>query len=216
MANNFAAWWAFCQTYDGQQNDTSPGGVATHWGFQYGTYVTAMKYVNPSAPGATMAQFNAATQADMQNLAEKFYWERLQGPALPAGADIEVVDWCFGSGGAPRQIQQMVGVPVDGIIGPATAAAIAKYPSFITACYAARVAYYNSLANHAEYPGWYRRAQECQALALQVAAAVAPVPTPAPTPTPTPTPAPTAPVFTVTLSTPNGIAKGSQIIINVQ
>lgn len=59
---------------------------------------------------------------------KKGYWDKCRCDELPGGLDFAVFDFAVnaGPGRAAKFLQQAVGVTADGIIGPATLAAVAK------------------------------------------------------------------------------------------
>ena len=54
------------------------------------------------------------------------YWDTIEGDSLPDGLDYAVFDYAVnsGPGRAAKELQRLVGVPVDGKIGPVTLAAV--------------------------------------------------------------------------------------------
>lgn len=56
------------------------------------------------------------------------YWDKVRGDDLPAGLDYAVFDFAVnaGPGRAARFLQRAVGVAEDGILGPATMAAVQR------------------------------------------------------------------------------------------
>ena len=68
------------------------------------------------------------TLADAQAIYRRDYWDRVQADALPPALALLVFDAAVnnGVGRAGRWLQSAAGVAVDGQIGPATLAAVAK------------------------------------------------------------------------------------------
>lgn len=171
---NFAPWWSLCQEpqNDGSANDSSPGEpFITRWGWTSPTWQIARRWCGET--DLTLATFNAMTQAGAGVLADAFYWERQLADQMPPGTDISVIDFSWTSGGGVMEIQRQLGFTgsdVDGIIGPLTLARInARGSAFIGECFAWRNAYYDALGFRHEYPGLYRRAQQCFYLATKLA-----------------------------------------------
>ena len=59
-------------------------------------------------------------------LYKKMYWDKVKGDDLPSGVDYVVFDIAVnsGTGRAAKMLQQVVGVPADGAIGPKTINAV--------------------------------------------------------------------------------------------
>lgn len=185
-AASFEAWWDFCQLpdHDGHANDTPRGSLdpPTRWGFTYPTWVGARRYVGTR--DASLATFMRQTQNDMRELAQAYFWDRQRADDLGAGNDVSVIDWSWTSGGAVREIQRELGFhgyDVDGVIGPRTLAAIESYigpcfpgadvrETFLQAVRTWRCAYYDDLGLWHRYPGLYKRADRCAALAMRLQA----------------------------------------------
>lgn len=96
-------------------NPSDPGG-ATMWGITERVarahgYTGAMR---------EMPQDVARTIAKME------YWAPFHCDELPAALRFQVFDAAYNGGAPVRWLQQSVGVPVDGVLGPVTIAALAK------------------------------------------------------------------------------------------
>lgn len=74
----------------------------------------------------TEAEMRALTPEKVAPLYKKMYWDKIHGDELPAGVDYVTFDIAVnsGSGRAAKMLQQVVGVPADGSIGPATVKAV--------------------------------------------------------------------------------------------
>ena len=74
----------------------------------------------------TEADMRALTPELVAPLYKKMYWDRVKGDDLPAGVDYVVFDIAVnsGAGRAAKMLQQVVGVPADGAIGPKTINAV--------------------------------------------------------------------------------------------
>lgn len=66
---------------------------------------------------------------EVQGIYRQLYWDKIRGDDLPAGVDMAVFDFAVNSGvsRASKYLQGIVGVPVDGIIGPQTIQATKDY-----------------------------------------------------------------------------------------
>lgn len=92
----------------------------------------------------------------------KRYWDACRCDDLPAGVDYVVFDYAVNSGPvrACKSLQQAVGVPADGQIGPVTLAAVAKADPrrIINAVCAEREAFLERLPTYSHFGrGWSHR-----------------------------------------------------------
>jgi lysozyme family protein len=76
----------------------------------------------------TKADLRAISDADVEQIYRRRYWNAVRGDELPAGVDLAVFDAAVnsGPGRATRWLQQAIGVWPDGLIGPRTMAAVAQ------------------------------------------------------------------------------------------
>lgn len=102
---------------------------------------------NPKDPGGatmkgvTLATFRKrvkanATKADLRNITDeqlatvyrRGYWDEVHGAELPSGLDFAMMDYGVnsGPGRANKELQGILGVVVDGRLGPETMAAVGK------------------------------------------------------------------------------------------
>ena len=74
----------------------------------------------------TEADMRALTPELVAPLYKKMYWDKVRGDDLPSGVDYVVFDIAVnsGTGRAAKMLQQVVGVPADGAIGPKTINAV--------------------------------------------------------------------------------------------
>ncbi len=111
--------------FDGQPLHTTPhdAGGATAWGVTLATY--AAWRAKHGEPSTTVEDLRAATKDQLAELIRAEYWNALQGDHLPAGVDLLVYDFGYGSGAgtSARKLQEVLGVTVDGQLGPHTLAA---------------------------------------------------------------------------------------------
>ncbi len=98
-----------------------PGG-ATNKGITIATY---RRYINPKG---TAADLKKLTQAQAVKVYKAEYWDKVSADKLPVGVDYVVADFGVnaGPGRAVKHLQRAVGVTEDGVIGPATLAAVKR------------------------------------------------------------------------------------------
>ncbi len=97
------------------------GGAVGHGvcrGTKYG--ISAASYPSIDIASLTLAQAQAIYKSD--------YWDKIEGDKLPAPLALLGLDAAINNGVSrtTHWLQQAAGVPTDGVIGPATLAAIAK------------------------------------------------------------------------------------------
>jgi lysozyme family protein len=156
----------------GYTNDPRDPGGPTNFGITIYDY---RKYVKPRA---TAADVRAMKLDDAKAIYKAKYWDACRCDDLPAGVDDTVFDYGVNSGigRSAMVLQQVLGVHVDHMIGPATvAAAQAADPiHLITAINDERLAFLKRLRTWSAFGvGWGRRVAEVRAYALQLAAAYA-------------------------------------------
>lgn len=105
------------------------------------------------------------------------YWDAVKGDDLPIGLDLCVFDFAVNAGvrrGA-RYLQRLVGATPDGVVGPATIAAVRRYvrenslADAINAYQDARVDYYKQLKTFPTFGrGWLRRVKDVREAALKM------------------------------------------------
>lgn len=97
------------------------------------------------------------------------YWDKVRGDDLPAGVDYAVFDFAVNSGvsRATKYLQAVVGVAQDGVIGPATLAAVAASPRHVVeAIMDKRVAFLKGLETFPTFGrGWMARCDGVRRLA---------------------------------------------------
>ena len=174
MIGNFANCWAFTATQEGGYSDIpdDPGnwtsgvvGVGTLKGTKFG--ISAASYPQLDIANLTLATAGVIFQRD--------YWDKIAGDSLPPGIDLVMFDAAvnLGVSDAARMMQNIVGVTKDGIIGPASLAAIAaQAPVYLIASFShARLAFYQSLPEWPEFGvGWSNRNDACEKAAIGMTA----------------------------------------------
>jgi lysozyme family protein len=134
-------------------------------------------------PGATRDDLRNITDAQLERIYRKGYWDAVRGDDLPAGLDLVAFDAAVNSGvsrGA-KWLQQALSVTADGKIGPQTiAAAKAAEPiSVIDTALMRRMAFLRGLKTFDVFgKGWTRRVEAVRGAAKAMVAPAAPVPAP--------------------------------------
>ena len=123
---------------------------------------------------ATEADMRSLTPAMVGPLYKKRYWDAVRGDDLPSGVDLCVFDCAVnaGVGRASKFLQQAVGVPADGVIGPKTIAAVTAIPAdeVIEKFCNLREAHYKSLSTFATFgKGWMNRLNSVEAESINMA-----------------------------------------------
>lgn len=74
----------------------------------------------------TKADVKNLTKAEAAKIYRQNYWDKIRGDDLPAGLDLAVFDFAVNSGPkrSAEYLQRLVGVTVDGAIGPNTLKAV--------------------------------------------------------------------------------------------
>jgi len=100
-------------------NPKDPGGM-TNLGV---TKRVWEEYVGHSVDEAIM---RGLTPDMVQPLYKQNYWDKIKGDELPSGVDYAAYDLAVnsGTGRAAKYLQQIAGVPADGVIGPKSLEAI--------------------------------------------------------------------------------------------
>lgn len=181
MRGNFQTFLDFIwrPENDGQPFHTTPGdpGGDTAWGVTFDTFV-AWRLLQ-HRPRPLPRDLLHATQAELAAIYRVLFWNGVNGDALASGVDVAVANMGCGCGPkrAAELLQQVLGFAgdaVDGVVGPMTLDAAARWHAAeLIEAYAARdEEYYASLPTWRLFGrGWDRRAEDCKALALRLAAA---------------------------------------------
>lgn len=109
----------------GYSNRASDAGGPTKYGITHRTLAA-----HRGVKAVTAAQVKAMTLAEAEAIYRKSYWTQSGGDVLPVGLDYAAFDFGVNSGPsrAVKVLQGVVGVAQDGKIGPATLAAVGRYP----------------------------------------------------------------------------------------
>ena len=77
------------------------------------------------------AAMRALTPEVVKPFYKKLYWDKIKGDDLPSGVDYAAYDLAVnsGTGRAAKYLQEIAGVPADGVIGPKSIAAIQACPA---------------------------------------------------------------------------------------
>jgi len=120
----------------------------------------------------THEDMRALTINDVNPFYRKRYWDTIKGDDLPMGVDYAVFDFEINSGGrAAKALQSLLGVTVDGQIGPTTVAAAqaADASSVIAGICETRLNYLKTLSDWDRYGnGWANRIERVQDIATKM------------------------------------------------
>ena len=153
----------------GYTNHPSDPGGPTNFGITIYDY---RKYVKP---GATAADVKAMTLGEAKSIYRAKYWDAQRCDALPPGVDYAVFDYGVNSGIGRSQkvLQRVLGVTVDGRIGPQTiAVARGRDPKqIVDAICDERLRFLKRLRTWPVFgKGWGRRVKEVRAVSLSMIA----------------------------------------------
>lgn len=161
-------------------NDGQPYHVDTGGGTSYG--IVRANWSRWIKRPATLADMQAITQDAAAPLYQAWFWQTIDGDALPDGVDLMVFDFGVTSGEttSAKLLQQVVREDQDGWIGPDTLAAVARHdPDILVGMLAWRQEeYYRACV---EFPtdgkGWLARLDRRVTAALAMIRATAAPPT---------------------------------------
>jgi lysozyme family protein len=168
MKENFEQCFALVLKREGGyvDNPKDPGGT---------TNLGCTKAVWEDWIGRTVTkdEIKALKPSDVMPLYRKKYWDAVKGDDLPEGVDYAVFDFAINSGPrkAVKTLQRAVGTNPDGVIGPATLAAVnACNPrELATLICEARLAFLQSLSTYDIFgKGWLRRVSEVEKTAFNM------------------------------------------------
>ena len=119
-------------------------------------------------------EMRALTPDVVKPLYKKNYWDKIKGDDLPDGVDYAAYDLAVNSGvgRAAKYLQQIAGVPADGIIGPKSMEAIKSCnpEETVDALCDMRLDFLQRLPTWNTFgDGWERRVKEVKAVGLQMA-----------------------------------------------
>lgn len=99
---------------------------------------------------------------ELDGMVDQWYktneWDTIQGDQIAdTGTAIDFYDWHVNSGGAVKQVQQVIGVTADGQFGPHSLQVL-NNQNWLDAIHQARLAYYKSLNQPQFEAEWLNRA----------------------------------------------------------
>ena len=172
MQGNFDIVLPHVLKHEGGFSDhpADPGG-ATMKGVTLSTYRTYRRNRH-----LTAEDLKKITDAEINDIYRRRYWDAVKGDALPSGVDYCVFDCAVnsGPGRAAKMLQEVVGTKPDGSIGPITLAAVRAAclspedtKSLITAYADKRLQFWQGLPTFTTFGrGWTRRGNEVRDTAL--------------------------------------------------
>lgn len=153
---NYAASLAAVLAHEGGfVNDPRDNGGATNKGVTQAVYDAWRR-----SHGAGEQSVRMISDQEVGGIYRMLYWARVRGDDLPAGVDYAVFDFAVNSGvnRASRYLQMVVGAKADGVIGPATIAAIHNPTATIGALCDKRLAFLRGLDDFDHFgKGWTAR-----------------------------------------------------------
>ena len=169
MERNFSEALAHTLSFEGgwSDNPNDPGGATMNG-------VTLRTFTKYLGRPTSKAELRAIADAQLADIYRTLYWNRCRCDGLPAGLDFVVFDTAVNTGPAQaaRLLQRIVGVPVDGAIGPKTIAAVNEYvtvhglATLIEAYTEARQSFYRLLPTYVHFgEGWRKRADSVAKIA---------------------------------------------------
>lgn len=167
MKSNYAACLAFTLQFEGGyvNHPRDPGGE-TNKGVTKRVYDAYR--ARKGKPGQSVRNIS---DAELQEIYKRQYWDAVRGDELPAGVDACVFDNAVNSGQdrAIRQLQQVLGVKVDGNLGMATvdAAKAMDAKKLVNALVDRRNTFLKGLGTFPTFgKGWMRRTAALRKTAL--------------------------------------------------
>lgn len=178
MDRNFAEALKLVLKHEGGWSDhkDDPGG-ATMKGVTLATY---RRYIKTTG---TKEDLRKITDLQLRQVYRQHYWDAVKGDELPDGVDYAVMDYGVnsGPGRAIKDLQRVLDVAADGVIGPQTLAAARMLPAdqIINALCNRRMKFLQGLKTWKTFgKGWKSRVDGVRAEALKMAAGtVAGIPT---------------------------------------
>ena len=144
----------------GYVNDPYDRGGATNKG------VTIATFRSVYGKTKTVTDLKNMSDAQWLHIFKVYFWDRWRADEIKSQSIANIlVDWVWASGAyGVRNVQKLLGVKVDGVVGPKTIAAVNNYPGGARALFdkikLARTAFINSIAvgTQVRYRrGWARR-----------------------------------------------------------
>lgn len=148
----------------GFANDKDDAGGATMVGVTIGTYAQYRRL--RGLPSPSVNQLRAMTYGEWRDILKTMYWDRWRADRIVSQGIAEIlVDWVWASGKYGITIpQRVLGVTVDGVVGPKTLAAVNQQnpAQFFARIMAERKAYIDRICtsrpvNNKYKRGWLRR-----------------------------------------------------------
>lgn len=174
MKGNFEQCLTWLLKHEGGfvNHPEDPGGM-TNKGITARVYEQWLSETIDSEPVVTEDTMRNIPASHVAAIYREEYWNRVSGDQLPAGLDWAVFDWAVNSGvgRSARTLQKIVGVTVDGGIGPMTLGAVGIHEpeKLITDMYSRRQAFYERLKTFETFgKGWTRRNEETLEQAIKL------------------------------------------------
>jgi lysozyme family protein len=143
---DFNLAWQFTSPAEGGYNPHDPV-LPSNFGITTQTFLAAQK---DGLISSSIASVKDIMEEQAQTIAENMYWDKIDGDELPQNLSVALFDIAYNSGvkKAVEMLQEVLGVTVDGIIGPITLEAIYNYSGDLVGdLIDARDAFYQSLAD---------------------------------------------------------------------
>ncbi len=156
----------------GYVNHPADPGGATNKGITQNTYNAWLK-----KHGKASASVRNIPMEHVEAIYRVEYWDRVKGDQLPPGVDLATFDFAVNSGvsRAAKFLQRVCGVTQDGMIGPATIAAIG--PNTANDLCDARLAFLKGLNTWPTFgKGWGARVASVKSLSAEIARTYEPEP----------------------------------------
>lgn len=122
--DNFITCLKHTLKWEGGYSDhpSDPGG-ATNYGVTHIRYNQYRQW-----KGLSKRPVSQITRTEMEDIYRHYYWDVVKGDDLPLGLDLAVFDYAVNSGPrrAVKHLQGILGVNIDGLLGPDTIKAIHK------------------------------------------------------------------------------------------
>jgi len=172
MQHNFPRAYAFTRAQEGlwEDNPADPAGC-TMQGVPLGKYRDWC--AKQGLPEPTPDDLRNISDATLEAIYGE-YWADVNGDGLPDGVDLSVFDAGFdtGPGTAAEQLQRILRVVADGVVGPITCAAAGRTSPFalLANLADAQETYYRALPRFPTFgAGWIARAQRRRSAAMALA-----------------------------------------------